>query len=43
MTCVLRASVINLTYRYLFWGHGGAVIVGDEPAGSQVPSVTSGN
>jgi len=25
------AAIINLTYRYLFWGHGGAVIVGDEP------------
>ena len=27
-----RAStLVNLTYRYLAWGHGGAVIVGDEP------------
>src|SRR5262249_23353549 len=26
---------INLTYRYLFWGHGGGVIVGDEPVSSQ--------
>lgn len=26
------STLINLTYRYLFWGHGGAVIVGDEPA-----------
>jgi NADH dehydrogenase len=25
------STLINLTYRYLFWGHGGAVIVGDEP------------
>ncbi len=24
-------TLINLTYRYLTWGHGGAVIVGDEP------------
>jgi NADH:ubiquinone reductase (H+-translocating) len=24
-------TLINLTYRYLAWGHGGAVIVGDEP------------
>jgi NADH dehydrogenase len=24
-------SLINLTYRYVSWGHGGAVIVGDEP------------
>ena len=36
-------TLINLTYRYLFWGHGGAVIVGDEPVNSQLPSVTSGN
>ena len=26
------STLINLTYRYVFWGHGGAVIVGDEPA-----------
>jgi NADH:ubiquinone reductase (H+-translocating) len=27
-----RAStLVNLTFRYLFWGRGGAVIVGDEP------------
>jgi NADH dehydrogenase len=25
------STLINLTYRYLAWGHGGAVIVGDEP------------
>ncbi len=25
------STLINLTDRYLFWGHGGAVIVGDEP------------
>jgi NADH dehydrogenase len=25
------ATLINLTYRYVLWGHGGAVIVGDEP------------
>ena len=25
------SALINLTYRYIFWGHGGAVIVGDEP------------
>jgi NADH dehydrogenase len=24
-------TLINLTYRYITWGHGGAVIVGDEP------------
>jgi NADH dehydrogenase len=26
------STLINLTYRYVAWGHGGAVIVGDEPA-----------
>ena len=26
------STIINLTYRYVAWGHGGAVIVGDEPA-----------
>ncbi len=25
------STLINLTYRYVFWGRGGAVIVGDEP------------
>jgi NADH dehydrogenase len=25
------ATLINLSWRYLVWGHGGAVIVGDEP------------
>jgi len=25
------STVVNLTDRYVFWGHGGAVIVGDEP------------
>ncbi len=25
------STLINLTYRYISWGHGGAVIVGDEP------------
>jgi NADH dehydrogenase len=25
------STLINLTDRYVFWGHGGAVIVGDEP------------
>ena len=27
------STMINLTYRYVAWGHGGAVIVGDEPEG----------
>jgi len=26
------STILNLTYRYVAWGHGGAVIVGDEPA-----------
>ena len=25
------STIINLAYRYVAWGHGGAVIVGDEP------------
>ena len=25
------STLINLSYRYLAWGHGGAVIVGDDP------------
>jgi len=25
------STLINLTYRYVFWGHGGGVIVGDDP------------
>jgi NADH:ubiquinone reductase (H+-translocating) len=25
------STIINLTDRYVFWGHGGAVIVGDDP------------
>ena len=35
------STMINLTYRYVAWGHGGAVIVGDEPdapVNSQLPS-----
>ncbi len=26
------ATIINLSYRYVAWGHGGVVIVGDEPS-----------
>jgi NADH dehydrogenase len=26
------ATIINLSWRYIAWGHGGGVIVGDEPA-----------
>jgi len=36
-------TLINLTYRYLFWGHGGAVIVGDEPVNAQELPVPSKN
>jgi NADH:ubiquinone reductase (H+-translocating) len=37
------STMINLTYRYLFWGHGGAVIVGDDPDDAVRPTVpTSG-
>ena len=36
-------TLINLTYRYLFWGHGGAVIVGDEPVNVQELPVASPN
>jgi NADH dehydrogenase len=25
------STLINLSWRYLAWGHGGGVIVGDEP------------
>jgi NADH:ubiquinone reductase (H+-translocating) len=31
------ATMINLSWRYIAWGHGGGVIVGDEPA-EQLPS-----
>ncbi len=31
------STLINLTYRYVFWGHGGTVIVGDEPVIPQEP------
>jgi NADH dehydrogenase len=34
-------TIINLTYRYICWGHGGAVIVGDEPVDAQQLPVTS--
>ena len=27
------STLINLTWRYLAWGHGGGVIVGGEPPG----------
>jgi NADH dehydrogenase len=25
------SALVNLTYRYLTWGHGGGVILGDDP------------
>jgi NADH:ubiquinone reductase (H+-translocating) len=31
------STLINLSWRYIAWGHGGSVIVGDEPA-SAVPA-----
>jgi NADH dehydrogenase len=37
------STLINLTYRYIFWGHGGAVIVGDEPVDAQQRPVASKN
>ena len=33
------ATLINLSWRYVAWGHGGGVIVGDEPA-EDVPELT---
>jgi NADH:ubiquinone reductase (H+-translocating) len=35
------ATMINLTYRYLSWGHGGAVIVGDDPSDADRLSTTA--
>jgi len=32
------STLINLTYRYVAWGHGGAVIVGDEPTEPAEPT-----
>jgi NADH:ubiquinone reductase (H+-translocating) len=33
------STLLNLTYRYIFWGHGGAVIVGDAPRSLNQPSL----
>jgi NADH dehydrogenase len=33
------ATLINLSWRYIAWGHGGGVIVGDEPA-EDVPELS---
>jgi NADH:ubiquinone reductase (H+-translocating) len=30
------STLVNLTYRYFAWGHGGAVIVGDDPRTTQI-------
>jgi NADH:ubiquinone reductase (H+-translocating) len=39
------ATLINLSWRYLAWGHGGGVIVGDEPSeplpGETVPGAAT--
>jgi NADH:ubiquinone reductase (H+-translocating) len=32
------STLINLTYRYISWGHGGAVIVGDDPRSLRQPA-----
>jgi NADH:ubiquinone reductase (H+-translocating) len=37
------STMINLTYRYLAWGHGGGVIVGDDPEARGQASTTSGS
>jgi hypothetical protein len=34
------ATLINLSWRYIAWGHGGGVIVGDEPM-EPLPSGTT--
>ena len=31
------SAIINLAWRYLTWGHGGTVIVGDEPSSGTAP------
>jgi NADH:ubiquinone reductase (H+-translocating) len=33
-------ALINLAWRYLTWGHGGVVIVGDEPTGEDEPAAS---
>jgi NADH dehydrogenase len=32
------SALINLSWRYMTWGHGGTVIVGDEPSNSDEPA-----
>ena len=29
------STLLNLSWRYLTWGHGGGLIVGDEPHGDE--------
>jgi NADH:ubiquinone reductase (H+-translocating) len=36
-------TLINLSYRYIFWGHGGAVIVGDDPSNLRQPAADTSN
>jgi hypothetical protein len=33
-------ALINLAWRYMTWGHGGSVIVGDEPMDSGEPAAS---
>jgi NADH:ubiquinone reductase (H+-translocating) len=37
------STLINLTYRYISWGHGGAVIVGDDPGSLRQPAADVSN
>ncbi len=37
------STLINLSYRYIFWGHGGAVIVGDDPGSLRQPAADVSN
>jgi NADH dehydrogenase len=37
------STLINLTFRYVSWGHGGAVIVGDEPVSPEPGSPEPGS
>jgi NADH:ubiquinone reductase (H+-translocating) len=34
------SALINLSWRYMTWGHGGTVIVGDEPSHSDEPAAS---
>jgi NADH dehydrogenase len=34
------STIINLAWRYMTWGHGGTVIVGDEPTHSDEPAAS---